>query len=60
MNGGNVELLITFFLKKASRERKKNFFGQNNYGEVVLNWRSNDQIMPRFGRSFKNDKCIFQ
>ena len=38
----------------------KNFFGQKNYGEVVLNWRTNDQIMPRFGRSFINDKCIFQ
>ena len=37
----------------------KNLFGQKNYGEVVLNWRTNDQIMPRFGRSFIFDKCIF-
>ena len=37
------------------------FFGQKNYGKVVLNWRTNDQIVPRFGRSFIiNDKCIFQ
>ena len=26
--------------------------GQKNDEEVVLNWRTNDQIMPRFGRSF--------
>ena len=35
-----------------------NFFGQI-YGEVILNGRTNDQIMPRW-RSFINDKCIFQ
>ena len=60
-NGGIVELLIpTFFQKKASHEGTKTFFGQKNYGEFVLNWRTNDQIMPRFGRSFINDKYIFQ
>ena len=33
--------------------------GQKNDGEVVLNWRTNDQIMPRFGRNFIiNDKCM--
>ena len=48
------------FLQKASHEGTKNFFGQKNYGEVVLNWTTNDQIMPRFGSSFINDKCIFQ
>ena len=49
-----------FRKKKASHERKKTFLGKKNYGEVVLNRRANDQIMPRFGRSFINDKCIFQ
>ena len=49
-----------FFQKKKSFSwGNKNLFGQNNYGEVVLNWSTNDQIMPRFGRSFINDKCIF-
>ena len=36
------------------------FFGQIIYGEVILNGRANDQIIPRWGRSFINDKCIFQ
>ena len=49
-----------FFQKEASHQRGQKFFGQKKYGEVVLNWRTNDQIMPRFGRSFINDKCIFQ
>ena len=48
------------FSKKSFSWGEKNFFGQKNYGEVVLNWRTNDQIMPRFWRSFINDKCIFQ
>ena len=35
--------------------------GEKNDGEVALNWRTNNQIMPRFGRNFIiNDKCIFQ
>ena len=39
----------------------KNIFGHKYYEEVVLNWRTNDHIMPRFGRSFIiNNKCIFQ
>ena len=37
-----------------------NFFGERIYGEVIPNRRTNDQIMPRWGRSFINDKCIFQ
>ena len=47
------------FQKKASHEGTKTILGKN-YGEGALNWRTNDQIMPRFGRSFINDKCIFQ
>ena len=38
--------------KKASHERTKSFMGKKKYGEVVLNGRTNGQIMPRFGRSF--------
>ena len=37
-----------------------NFFGQIIYGEVILNGRTTDQIMPMWGRSFINEKCIFQ
>ena len=60
-NCGILELLIpTFFQKKASHERKKTFFAQNNYGKIALNWRTNGQIIARFGRSFINDKFIFQ
>ena len=35
----------------------RNFFGQKNYGEVVLSKRTTDHIMLRFGRSLINDKC---
>ena len=60
-NGGIVELLIpTFFPKTASHDGTKTFLCKNFFGKVVLNWRTNYQIMPRFGRSFINDKCIFQ
>ena len=48
-----------FFQRKASHEGTKTF-GQKKYGEVLLNWRTNDQIMPRFERGSTNDKCIFQ
>ena len=48
-----------FFQKKAFHERTKFFWGQKNYGEVVLNRRANDPIMPRFKRSFIIEKCIF-
>ena len=44
------------FSKKAFHE-KTNIFGQKNYGEVVLNWGTNDQTMPRWQRIFINDKC---
>ena len=30
------------------------------YGELILNGRTNDQIILRWERSFINDKCIFQ
>ena len=61
-NGEIVELLIlpTFFPKKASHEGTKTFLGKKNYGQVVVNWSTNDQTMSRFGRSFINDKCIFR
>ena len=55
-NGGILELLIPTFFQKKAHEGTKTFWGQKNYGEVVLNWRTNDPIMPRFGRSFINDK----
>ena len=48
-----------FFPKKTSHEKTKTLLGKKNYGEVILN-RTNDQIMPRFEKSFINDKCIFQ
>ena len=48
------------FSKKSFSWGDKNIFGQKYYGEVVLNWRANDQIIQRFGRSFINDKCICQ
>ena len=56
----NIKSTGGFFPKKKllMREQKK-FLGKKNYGEVALNWRTNDQIMPGFGRSFANDKCIF-
>ena len=37
-----------------------NCFGLKKYGEVILNGRTNYQIMSRWGRSFINGKCIFQ
>ena len=36
------------FPKKAFQERK-NVFGQNIYGEVILIGRTNDQIISRWG-----------
>ena len=49
-----------FFQKKSFSREDKRFFGQKHYGKVVLNWRTNDHIMTRFGKRFINDKCIFQ
>ena len=48
------------FFPKTVFHEGKNFFRQKIFGEVVLNSRLNDQIMPRCERSFINDKCIFQ
>ena len=48
-----------FFPKKSFSLENKSFFGQKNYGEVVLNRRTNDQIMAVFGRSFKDNEYIF-
>ena len=48
------------FFKKKLLMRGQKLLWEKNYGEVVLNRRTNDQIMPRFGRSFIKDKCIFQ
>ena len=47
-----------FFPKKAFHGGT-NFFGQI-YGEVILNGKINDRIISRWGRSFINDKNIFQ
>ena len=38
-NGGNDDYC----------EKRTNFFGQRIYGEVILNGRTNDQIIPRWG-----------
>ena len=56
----NCEITNTNIFPKNISLGDKNFFMQKNYGKGVLNWRTNDQIMPRFGKSFINDKCIFQ
>ena len=47
------------FSKKGFHERTI-FFGKKIYGQVVLSRKTNDQIMLRFGRTFINDKYIFQ
>ena len=51
-----------FFQKKLLVRGQKLFWANKiiRGGGGVLNWTTNDQIMPRFGRSFINDKCIFQ
>ena len=46
------------FLQKKLLMREQKLLGQKNYGEVVLNRRTNDQIMARF-RSFMSEKCIY-
>ena len=58
-NNGRIVELPTFFSKKLLM-RGQNLFYVKKHGEVILNWRTNYQIMPRFERSFINDKCIFQ
>ena len=47
------------FFQKMLLMRGQRLFWEKSNWEVVLN-RANDQIMPRLGRSFINDKCIFQ
>ena len=47
------------FFKKSFSRRDKHFWGKYLW-EVVLNRRTNDQIMATWARSFINDKCIFQ
>ena len=47
-----------FFQKNFSW--RKNIFGQKAYGEVILYGKNNDQIMPKWGKSFITDKSIFQ
>ena len=59
-NDGIAELLIPTFFQEKLLLRGQKLFHVKKYGEVVLNWRTNDQVTPRFGRSFINDKCIFQ
>ena len=39
--------------------RGQKLFWANKSYEAVFN-RTDDQIMPRFGRNFMNDKCFFQ
>ena len=51
-NAGIVELLIPTFFQKKLLMRAQKLSWEKNYVEVVLNWRTNDQIMPRCGRSF--------
>ena len=48
-NGGIVEL-PRFFQKKLLMRGQKHFLAKKIMG----------RLMPRFGRSFINDKCIFQ
>ena len=49
------KVLEDFFQKTLLMRGQKHFWAKN-YGEVVLNWRTNDHTLPRFGRSFINDK----
>ena len=50
-----------FFPKKSFSWEDRKLFWAKKLGEViVLNRRTNDQIMPRFEKSFINNKCIFQ
>ena len=61
VHGAPSKVWEDFFQKTSSHhEGTKMFLGKKNYGEVALNWRTNDQIIPRFGRRFINDKYIFQ
>ena len=48
------------FFPKSLLMRGQKLFWAKKYGEVVLNRNTNDQVRAMFGRSFINDKCIFQ
>ena len=48
------------FIPKNVFHEGTNFFRQKSCEEVVLNRRTNDQIMPRLGRRFINNKYLFQ
>ena len=50
----------SFSKNKLLISGQKLFGGKKIYREVVLNRRTNNAIMSRFGKSFINDKCIFQ
>ena len=58
LHGVPLKKCFFFFKKRFSWET--NFFVKKFFGEVALNGRTNDQIIPRWGRSFINDKCILQ
>ena len=47
-----------FSKKKLFMRGLKHFWGKKLW-EIILNSRTNDQIMPRFGRSFITDTFIF-
>ena len=64
--GAPLRKYESFFSKKSfswwegGRWGKGDFFGLKTYKEVILNRRTNDQIISRWGRSFINGKFIFQ
>ena len=47
------------FSNKKLLMRGQKLFWAKSCRKVVLNCKTNDQIMPRFGRSFINDELIF-
>ena len=57
-HGAPLKSMGGYFPKEKLMRKDKNFFRQKQYGEVVLNRRTNDQIIQRFGRSSINDKCM--
>ena len=60
-NGGIVELVIpTFFPKKTLLMRGQKLFYVKRIWGGCSKLEDNYQIIPRFGRSIINDKCIFQ
>ena len=51
LHGALKKVWEEFFSKEAFYGGKT-FFGKNIYGEIILNGRTNDQIMLKWGRSF--------